>query len=192
MTVGVASGILSVVGYTLIQPKLQQLIGLHDTCGVNNLHGMPGILAAIVSAIVCAMSSRDQFPSLEHQIAVYGARKLGKDGERTAMTQAGCQILCLVVCLNIAVVSGMACAWVVKFVDSLRETDAFVDSSLWEVPELETPFFFDRRGEINRDMLITSTERGKPGLAIGIEEGNLMGSHDDGGTSGDKDYLLGS
>lgn len=32
---------------------------IHDTCGVNNLHGMPGILAAIGGAVAAAMSSKE-------------------------------------------------------------------------------------------------------------------------------------
>jgi ammonium transporter Rh len=169
LLIGILAGILSVLGYTVIQPKLQSAIGLHDTCGVNNLHGMPGILGAIASAIVCAYSKSDQFASREHQMAVYGARELDTDKERTAGEQAGYQMLCLVVCLAIAIISGVACALVVKFIDALGETNAFVDSASWEVPELEIPFYFDQRGEINRDMLMTGTE-GKPSLKMKEDE----------------------
>jgi len=54
MVAGFAAGALSCVGYTIIMPNLVKL-GIHDTCGVNNLHGMPGILSAIVGIIVTAM-----------------------------------------------------------------------------------------------------------------------------------------
>jgi ammonium transporter Rh len=153
LTIGVASGILSVLGYTVIQPGLQKYIGLHDTCGVNNLHGMPGILAAFVSAIVCATSKSDHFPTQDHMMAVYGPRNIGEPNERTAGEQAGYQVLCLVVSFSMAVVCGLISALVVKFVDPVGDTSAFLDSSSWEVPELEIPFYFDRRGEINRDTL---------------------------------------
>merc|ERR1712038_738501 len=93
LAIGIASGILSVLGYTVIQPNLQKFIGLHDTCGVNNLHGMPGILAALVSAIVCGTAKSDHFPSMDHMKAVYGPRNIGESNERTAGEQAGYQIL---------------------------------------------------------------------------------------------------
>ena len=34
---------------------------IHDTCGVNNLHGMPGILAGIIGAIVVALADTDDY-----------------------------------------------------------------------------------------------------------------------------------
>ncbi|VDO85760.1 unnamed protein product, partial [Haemonchus placei] len=51
LTVGVLAGTLSVVGYKYITPFLASKLKIHDTCGVNNLHGMPGILAGVSSAM---------------------------------------------------------------------------------------------------------------------------------------------
>jgi len=55
MLSGFAAGALSCVGYTKLLPLLADKLNIHDTCGVNNLHGMPGILGAIVGIIVTAM-----------------------------------------------------------------------------------------------------------------------------------------
>jgi len=36
-------------------------MGIHDTCGVHNLHGMPGIIAAIVGAVVASAATEDEY-----------------------------------------------------------------------------------------------------------------------------------
>merc|ERR1712223_1003672 len=60
LTIGFLAGVLSTVGYAYIKPFLQDKIALHDTCGVNNLHGMPAIMAAIVSVITCAINAGNE------------------------------------------------------------------------------------------------------------------------------------
>lgn len=52
LLIGVGAGALSVVGYTIIAPKLQRLIKGTDTCGINNLHGMPGLLGGVVAVFI--------------------------------------------------------------------------------------------------------------------------------------------
>jgi len=50
--IGVAAGAVSTIGYTIIAPKVENLIRGTDTCGVHNLHGMPGVLGGIVGVFV--------------------------------------------------------------------------------------------------------------------------------------------
>lgn len=47
--IGVVAGGLCVIGYVVIQPKLQNLLKMVDTCGVHNLHGMPGLFGGLVA-----------------------------------------------------------------------------------------------------------------------------------------------
>lgn len=51
LAVGIAAGILSVFGYETVSPALEKRLGISDTCGVANLHGAPGILGGLASAL---------------------------------------------------------------------------------------------------------------------------------------------
>lgn len=50
--IGVLAGALCVVGYVIIQPKLQSILKGVDTYGVHNLHGMPGLLGGIIAIFI--------------------------------------------------------------------------------------------------------------------------------------------
>jgi ammonium transporter Rh len=52
MLIGIAAGTLSVIGYSFIAPRLEKLIKGTDTCGINNLHGMPGILGGLIAIFI--------------------------------------------------------------------------------------------------------------------------------------------
>ncbi|TXI21387.1 MAG: ammonium transporter [Nitrosomonas sp.] len=50
--IGLLAGALSVIGYVFIQPWLESKLKLIDTCGVHNLHGMPGLLGGLSAIVV--------------------------------------------------------------------------------------------------------------------------------------------
>jgi ammonium transporter Rh len=50
--IGVCAGALCVVGYRVIQPVLDRALKITDTCGVHNLHGMPGLFGGVVAALI--------------------------------------------------------------------------------------------------------------------------------------------
>jgi ammonium transporter Rh len=52
IAIGVVAGALCVIGYTFVQAKIGKIFKIVDTCGVHNLHGMPGLLGGLVAAIV--------------------------------------------------------------------------------------------------------------------------------------------
>lgn len=58
--IGLLAGGICVVGYVVIQPKLQKLLKLVDTCGVHNLHGMPGLLGGIAAIFVVPGAAKPQ------------------------------------------------------------------------------------------------------------------------------------
>lgn len=58
--IGVLAGGICVIGYIFIQPKLQKLLKMVDTCGVHNLHGMPGLLGGIAVIFVVPGAAKAQ------------------------------------------------------------------------------------------------------------------------------------
>jgi ammonium transporter Rh len=58
--IGLLAGTVCVVGYTVIQPKLDRSLKIVDTCGVHNLHGMPGLVGGFAAALVVPGIARAQ------------------------------------------------------------------------------------------------------------------------------------
>jgi ammonium transporter Rh len=58
--IGLLAGSICVIGYTVIQPRLQKLLKMVDTCGVHNLHGMPGLLGGIIAIFVVPEAAKAQ------------------------------------------------------------------------------------------------------------------------------------
>jgi ammonium transporter Rh len=50
--IGLLAGTICVLGYVVVQPRLQARLKIVDTCGVHNLHGMPGLTGGLVAAII--------------------------------------------------------------------------------------------------------------------------------------------
>ncbi len=50
--IGLLAGAISVLGYVFLQPALESRFKLVDTCGVHNLHGMPGLLGGLSAFLV--------------------------------------------------------------------------------------------------------------------------------------------
>lgn len=60
---GFSAGMVSCLGYTYIMHTIADKFNIHDTCGVNNLHGMPGIVSGIIGCIACAMHDNEPNPN---------------------------------------------------------------------------------------------------------------------------------
>jgi len=107
--IGALAGMLSVYGFHHISPMLHEKLGLNDTCGVHNLHGLPGLLGALCGAITCAMASP----------TVYGAEfaELFSEG-RTPETQWPYQIWAMLVTLACAVCGGTVCGMIMRMLSN--------------------------------------------------------------------------
>ncbi|MEW5310031.1 MAG: hypothetical protein WDW38_001864 [Sanguina aurantia] len=123
LAIGLGVGIMSTCGFQLLLPFLDRTIHLGDTCGVLNLHGMPGIYGGIVAGLV-ALGSDDSY--LFH----------------TSSTQIGYQAVSVVVTLAIAISGGLIAALVaVRFNpfggQVLSEEELFEDGVYWECEGVE-------------------------------------------------------
>ena len=52
MVIGIAAGFVSTLGFSVLAPKVCKLIRGTDTCGVHNLHGMPGVVGGLFAIAV--------------------------------------------------------------------------------------------------------------------------------------------
>nr|XP_039259428.1 ammonium transporter Rh type B-like isoform X1 [Styela clava] len=124
---GMVAATVSTLGYKYLQPILTEKAKIHDTCGVNNLHGMPGILGAVLSAIVCAAATRETYEKSYDELF---------PDSRSGTTQGGYQIAALVVALAIALVGGTLTGFLLKMLpglfDALDENDYYDDAVFWD------------------------------------------------------------
>jgi len=104
MIIGFITGTISATGFAKLSPFVKKHLVLHDTCGVFNLHAIPGVIGALVSAIVASRIGE----TFGDNIAVgYGPQSL-----RTPYEQAGYQLAGLGVALGIAVLGGLFTGYV--------------------------------------------------------------------------------
>lgn len=99
--VGLAAGFVSTYGYNFIQGPLEAK-GLHDSCGIHNLHGMPALLGCAVSTLMSYIAIPKEYGEQYDIMFPRGA------------AQAQAQIAGTVVCLGFAIISGTIAAFFVK------------------------------------------------------------------------------
>jgi ammonium transporter Rh len=105
--IGFLAGSLSVSGYVFIQPFLETRFGIFDTCGVHNLHGMPGVLAGIAGIILSGMASYSRYNTYGNYLAVFPY-------DEDSGTQLGYQAAFLFITLAISSISGLLTGTIVK------------------------------------------------------------------------------
>ena len=52
--IGIFAGTVSTFGFSRLMFFLERTIGLHDTCGIFNLHGLPGVIGAVWGCVAAA------------------------------------------------------------------------------------------------------------------------------------------
>uniref|UniRef100_G3Q0V7 Rh family B glycoprotein n=1 Tax=Gasterosteus aculeatus aculeatus TaxID=481459 RepID=G3Q0V7_GASAC len=124
---GVAAGTPSLSEKPVLENKLK----IQDTCGVHNLHGMPGVLGAIVGAVTAAVATTDVYGR--------GMKDVFPDvasGDITASYQGLVQAISLAVTLGMALLGGLIVGFILKLPVFGAPSDSicYEDNVYWEVP----------------------------------------------------------
>ncbi|XP_006232693.2 ammonium transporter Rh type B isoform X1 [Rattus norvegicus] len=131
LAAGFLAGTVSTLGYKFFTPILESRFKLQDTCGVHNLHGMPGLLGAILGVLVAALATHEAYGDGLQTVFPLIAK-----GQRSATSQAMYQLFGMFVTLVFASVGGSLGGLLLKlpFLDSPPDSQCFEDQVYWEVP----------------------------------------------------------
>jgi len=135
---GSIAGAISTLGFQYVTPYLASKWKITDTCGVNNLHGMPSVLGGLLSVLLSGIASHkvyDQFNSEKdpthsslHEIfprdgqwnsyteTWEGDEEFWGEGGWTASKQAGRQFAAMLITMVFAVVGGAVSGLIMKWV----------------------------------------------------------------------------
>ena len=53
MLIGCVAAVISTAGFEYLKPYMRDRLKTPDTCGVINLHGIPGIFSGLICACIC-------------------------------------------------------------------------------------------------------------------------------------------
>lgn len=123
LLIGLIAGAVSVSGYVYLSPKLEEY-GIYDTCGVNNLHGIPGIIGGLGGFISASLADKNLYG--ENISVIFPGRSDG----RTALQQGLFQLAALGTTLAISIIGGLCTGLILKLFSEPKEY--FEDNENWE------------------------------------------------------------
>jgi len=122
---GFLVGTISVIGYVYLTPFLDRKFNIQDICGVNNLHGMPGICSCLIGIFTTLGATRESYGTEFDMLFPKGT------------SQAAYQSAGLFITLAIAIIGGiitgmlMVGGWKISGVE---KKDFFNDRTFWNLP----------------------------------------------------------
>ncbi|KYQ92843.1 Rh-like protein/ammonium transporter [Tieghemostelium lacteum] len=127
IAMGFIAGTVSVLGYVKLTPFISNKLNIHDTCGINNLHGMPGFIGSVAAIIAAAhgINNKDLY--------------FGDDYDnifRVGDSQAKHNAAATFITIGIAIVGGIITGIFMKLVSNIGKlaTDEYYsDHAFWHV-----------------------------------------------------------
>ena len=120
LIIGFFAGSVSTFGFRFLNPWLASK-GIYDTCGINNLHGMPGLIGGISSVIVTGIATKSQYGASDYA-------ELFPKGDNQWLFQ----LAAIGITLGLAIASGALFGFLASLIPSVRPP--FHDTESWEVP----------------------------------------------------------
>ncbi|XP_025770950.1 ammonium transporter Rh type B-like [Puma concolor] len=129
LAAGFLAGTVSTLGYKFFTPVLEAKFKLQDTCGVHNLHGMPGVLGALLGVLVAGLATHEAYGD-----GLGSVFPLVAEGQRSAKAQAMYQLFGLLVTLTFASVGGALGGLLLRlpFLDPPPDSQCYEDQIYWE------------------------------------------------------------
>ncbi|XP_040824396.1 ammonium transporter Rh type C-like [Ochotona curzoniae] len=137
LVLGFICGGASTLGFVYLTPFLESRLQLQDTCGIHNLHGLPGLIGGITGAVAAAVVTPDIYGSqgLEHSSDFHQYQD-----EWTTREQGRYQAYGLLLTLGMALVGGLIMGFILKLPiwGQAADENCFDDSVYWEMHEEST------------------------------------------------------
>lgn len=129
--VGMVAGTVSVLGYRYLTPLLNKYLKIHDTCGVNNLHGMPGLISGFGAILAAGLATDDRYGN--------GLKKIFTEEGRDAAAHAGFQAAALGVSVGLALAGGAITGLILLLPiwnqPGRGALEIMNDAPIWEIPD---------------------------------------------------------
>jgi ammonium transporter Rh len=138
-------GIVSALGFLYANKWVEKKIGIHDTCGVQWLHGIPGIYGGIVSSI-CAAAGNYNFGSQTQLALIYK-----NVNTRSQKQQAAYQLAGIAISFLIAMGSGTVAGFIASRIGhgdtSVNDQDHFAEVEFGQEEHHEAEHEESKAGE---------------------------------------------
>ncbi|KAM4831077.1 ammonium transporter Rh type C [Urocitellus parryii] len=134
LIVGFMCGFFSTLGFVYIMPFLESRLRIQDTCGIHNLHGIPGIIGGIVGAVTAVYAKPDIYgdPGIVHSLDFHHFKAWS-----TTKTQGEFQAYGLLLTLAMAFGGGIILGLILRlpFWGQAADDNCFEDAVYWEMHE---------------------------------------------------------
>jgi ammonium transporter Rh len=127
LIIGALAGMLSVIGFEIVSPFMKKHFKIHDTCGVHNLHGMPGIFGALLSCILAVFATKADYGTSLTKIYPALGNSTSSEGifvpAITPSAQATNQLVATVVTVIFAIIGGSITGLIMKLIGRFQRLD---------------------------------------------------------------------